>query len=87
MVNSRLRANTPETLPLSGDRRRRFAQFFSCGTAILFPAILSSAIPSSYSFFFTRTTVILANPSSKAGGFSFAAMRRMMSSGTTRSRR
>jgi hypothetical protein len=39
------------------------------------------------SFFFTRTTVIFAKPSSNAGAFSLAAMRRMMSSGTTRSRR
>jgi len=39
------------------------------------------------SFFFTRTTVIFANPSSNVGGFSFAAIRRITSSGTTRSRR
>ena len=48
-----------------------------------------SQIPyaSAASFFFTLTTVILAKPSSKAGGFSFEAMRRITSSGTTRSRR
>lgn len=40
-----------------------------------------------YSFFFTRTTVILAKPSLKLGALSLAAMRRMTSSGTTRSRR
>lgn len=39
------------------------------------------------SFFFTLTTVIFAKPSGNDGGFSLAAMRRMMSSGTTRSRR
>ncbi len=42
---------------------------------------------SAYSFFFTRTTVIFAKPSSNAGAFNFAAMRRITSSGTTRSRR
>src|SRR5271168_930446 len=41
----------------------------------------------SSSFFFTRTTVIFAKPSSNVGCFNLAAMRRMMSSGTTRSRR
>jgi len=40
-----------------------------------------------YSFFFTRTTVIFANPSSNTGAFNFAAIFRMMSSGTTRSLR
>jgi hypothetical protein len=35
-------------------------------------------------FFFTLTTVILENPSSKVGALSFVAMRRMTSSGTTR---
>jgi hypothetical protein len=35
------------------------------------------------SFFFTRTTVIFAKPSSKAGAFSLAAIRRITSSGTT----
>ncbi len=48
---------------------------------------MGRARPYSASFFFTRTTVILAKPSSKVGGFSLAAMRRMTSSGTTRSRR
>jgi len=40
-----------------------------------------------YSFCFTLTTVILENPSSKVGAFSLELMRRIASSGTTRSRR
>src|SRR5258708_23128405 len=55
------------------------SEVIGCATALRYPA--------SESFFFTRTTVILAKPSSNAGGFSFAAIRRITSSGTTRSRR
>ena len=48
----------------------------------------SAAFLAGYSsFFFTRTTVILAKPSLNDGGFNLAAMRRITSSGTTRSRR
>jgi len=50
--------------------------------------VAASSFSRSYSsFFFTRTTVILAKPSAKDGGLSLAAMRRITSSGTTRSRR
>src|SRR6266581_6744609 len=39
------------------------------------------------SFCFTLTTVIFVNPSSNVGGLSFAAILRITSSGTIRSRR
>lgn len=44
-------------------------------------------VTASFSFFFTRTTVTLEKPSSNVGGLSFAAIRRMTSSSTFRSRR
>jgi len=47
----------------------------------------STTYPASPSFFFTRTTVTFENPSSNVGGLSLAAMRRMTSSSTERSRR
>lgn len=44
-------------------------------------------VTASFSFFFTRTTVTFEKPSSNVGGLSFAAIRRMTSSSTFRSRR
>ncbi len=46
----------------------------------------SEAYGAFYPALFTRTTVIFSKPSSKTGGFSFSAMRRITSSLTERSR-
>ena len=61
------------------------ARFQSARFQRVFPRKSPNQIP--YSFCFTLTTVILENPSSNVGAFSLELMRRIASSGTTRSRR
>jgi hypothetical protein len=55
--------------------------------AFLFAVLAYSRQPLRYPCFFTRTTVTLEKPSSNVGGLSLAAMRRITSSSTERSRR
>ena len=74
------------TIERGGNSRRETLAviLLACGVVVNIDGDLHE--PACYSLRFTLTTVILENPSSNVGGFSFALMRRITSSATVRAR-